>query len=1575
MNRDSFIFAVALGLSAGMAPNAFGFQEPSRPQLPNFDKRPRQAAPLPGEKQAATTQLAARVPGLAVHFDEVLGTPALISSPRGFLTGPQGMGKAVSASAAQAFPADDPHGPVKAFLNEHAALFGHGAEALAVARVKREFVGAHNGLRTVVWEQHVDGIAVFEALLIGHITKDGELVNLSSHFLPDAVQAANAGHPNRAALQAAPTISAQQAIANTAENLGEVLSVQEISPANGDNAVGAEKQQRFRSPRLAGETEVKLVWLPLDRSTLRLCWEVILTSQARGEMFRVLIDAQSGAARLRHSLTSYISDASYRVYTSDSPSPFSPGHPTPLTNQPPLVSRVLVVTNAFNTNASPEGWIDDGVNETRGNNVDAHTDHDFNNLPDLPRPQGSPFRVFDFSLDLAQTPIAYSDAAVVQLFYLCNWYHDKLYELGFTEAAGNFQNNNFGRGGLGNDAVQADAQDFSGFNNANFATPPDGSPGRMQMYLFNGSDPDRDGDLDAEIVFHEHTHGLSNRRVGGGVGISALQSQGMGEGWSDFYALGLLSEPGDDPGGNFAAGGYATFQLNGLIENYYYGIRRYPYTTNLAKNPLTFKDIDPTQADPHTGIPRSPIFGGGNPAEVHNQGEVWCATLWEARANLVNKWGFAVGNQLMLQLVTDGMNLSPANPNFLQARDAIIQADQVLTGGANFTNLWQAFAKRGMGFGAMSPSSSTTTGVVESYDLSDDLLITPSIGLTSGGPVGGPFNPGLKNYALTNIGTNTITWTVGASTNWLSLSSAGGSLAPGGAATNVMVSLNAAALGLPMGIFTNVVAFTNVTSGRVQTRAFLLAVAQPDPFTELFDAGENDVDFQTLRFTPDGSVSFYTVCRTIATNFPTDPAGGTAVTLTDDSNIRITLAGGQPVSLYGTNYTSFFIGSNGYLTFGTGDNQYFESLVNHFNRARLSGLFVDLDPGKGGFISWKELDNRVVVTWLDVPEFSFSPPSPYTNSLQIELFYDGTIQMTHLRIGSTHGLIGLSHSGGVPPAFIESDMTAYDICETNVLLHFDFSPISATQYLHMPFALTLTAKDAGNDVRSNFTNNIKLLGVKSLGTNGPVKLHTFDLYTDSYIVYPNAIAAISDHFTNYIATTTTTTNPVELRAELADKNVFLILDEQFAPAGFLEAMGTAWTNVLKEFVSRGGVVVVCSLSQDDHRVLQNSGLMALSKGNPLGGPTLAKAMDHVLTEGVAFPFTAVGAAPYTLTNGTTVVQVQGSGGAVVGFRNYGLGHAVIIGSDYYDRVPALDRILANTVQWAQFSAYAPINITPVFSGAFVNGVWTGTLTVLETVTNMFVVAFDEAGDSGVGGLFSVRFNAPPLASNLTFIVNADAATNLQLYGSDADAAALTFGISGVPTNGLLTSLVSSNGLFTYVPAHAYTGPDHFNYTVRDGITNSPPALVSLTVVGLADADGDGIPDVWKIAHGLIPAFGGAGDDPDNDGLTNLQEYLANTDPQNAASGPLNLTVTKNASGSYVLTWKSTGGTRYRVQYSDGTSQGNFNGAFTDIVQPIANEMDPAAIGSSSTMTFTDDFTHTGGAPPQGKRYYRVRVIH
>jgi len=851
-----------------------GHQGPAgaAPSLPDIDKR-REAPmqPLPRAKAAAAGKLRGQVRSLRVEHDGLLQSPKHISSTAGFLSGPNGEGMAIAAAAARSLPANDRHRAIKAFLNEHQSLFGHGAEALDQARLKRDGVARNNGLRTVVWEQRVDGLSVYEGVLVGHITQRGELAALSSHFIAEPERAADAGTPNRTELRNAPNISAPQAVQFAAGSLEEELQLGQVTPVGPQE--GNEKRQSFKAGPLPGEAQVRLVWLPMNATSLLLCWEVELTRRAGGERYRVLLDARTGEVQVRRRLTVYLSPATFRVFTSDSPTPFSPGWPSPNSNQPPAAARSLVTLSALNTNASPIGWISDGENETRGNNVDAHADRNADDIADLPRPQGSPFRVFDFPLDLAQPPTSYTDAATVQLFYWCNWMHDRLYELGFDEASGNFQKDNFGRGGVGGDPILADTQDGSGFNNANFTPSPDGVPGRIQMFIWNSPSPAIDGDFDAEVIIHEYVHGLSTRLVGGGVGIGTVQAAGMGEGWSDFYALALLSEPGDDLDAAYPFGAYVTFQLARLAENYYYGIRRYPYSTDLSKNPLTFKDIDPSQISPHSGVPMNPIytFNPLDAAEVHAQGEVWCSMLWEARANLIRKHGYSVGNQLILQLVTDGMKLSPPNPSFTQARDAIILADQINNHGANYGDLWAAFAKRGLGFSAVAPDSALIGGVVEVYDMPDSLFLSNLTGFMAGGPQAGPLTPACQAYPLTNISDQTISWTARVTQPWLTLSMgsvngidkssqdtaqgladddlaipltdpnlrlASGTLAPG-TATNVVVCLASNAFALPLGTYTDTITFSNTVSKVVQTRHAELRVLAftSMPFLEDFESG------------------------------------------------------------------------------------------------------------------------------------------------------------------------------------------------------------------------------------------------------------------------------------------------------------------------------------------------------------------------------------------------------------------------------------------------------------------------------------------------------------------------------------------------------------------------------------------------------------------------------------------------------------------------------------------------------------------------------------------------------------------
>src|SRR5690606_32195697 len=150
-----------------------------------------------------------------------------------------------------------------------------------------------------------------------------------------------------------------------------------------------------------------------------------------------------------------------------------------------------VVNAPANATASPFGWHDTNgaagaeFTITRGNNAYAYLDLCDTNSGDSPDGGGS--LDFDFPFNLPQAPANYRDAATVNLFYMNNIIHDVLYQYGFDEISGNFQENNYGNGGNGSDSVNAEAQDGGGTNNANFATPPDGGNPRMQMYLWGGA--------------------------------------------------------------------------------------------------------------------------------------------------------------------------------------------------------------------------------------------------------------------------------------------------------------------------------------------------------------------------------------------------------------------------------------------------------------------------------------------------------------------------------------------------------------------------------------------------------------------------------------------------------------------------------------------------------------------------------------------------------------------------------------------------------------------------------------------------------------------------------------------------------------------------------------------------------------------------------------------------------------------------------------------------------------------------------------------------------------------------------
>ena len=370
--------------------------------------------------------------------------------------------------------------------------------------------------------------------------------------------------------------------------------------------------------------------------------------------------------------------------------------------------QALIAANDTNGIVGPEYTI------TRGNNANAYIDSIDGSGPD-PGSQPDGGRGLDFSHAIPTfdaTPLVYRDAAVDNLFYWTNVMHDVTYRYGFNEDAGNFQASNYTGAGRGGDEVQAEAHDGSGALNANFATPAEGVPGRMQMYLWVDAFETlglgqedivrqydhqvRDGDLDSGVIAHEYGHGISNRLVGGPNNVDCLRThdEREGEGWSDFWSYALTMRRGDDGRTPRGIGNYVVYNEEGRSGA---GIRITPYSTNMKVNPSTYETIM-TAAEPH-GV-----------------GYVWASMLWDLYWNLVDKHGFnpnpyeswrTGGNNLAIQLVVDGMKFAPCEPGFEEARDAIIAADAALTGnvakgvpGKHECLIWHTFARRGLGVDA-----------------------------------------------------------------------------------------------------------------------------------------------------------------------------------------------------------------------------------------------------------------------------------------------------------------------------------------------------------------------------------------------------------------------------------------------------------------------------------------------------------------------------------------------------------------------------------------------------------------------------------------------------------------------------------------------------------------------------------------------------------------------------------------------------------------------------------------------------------------------------------------------------------
>lgn len=641
--------------------------------------------------------------------------------------------------------------------------------------VTSQHISRTSGTHHIYFRQLLNGLELNGSESSIHINADGSILTKHLNFVDNANQRRQSG--------IAPGLTSIQAVEAVASQLGYSID---------ENLTIIEKKTGVSQETLLSkggisisEIPVRLMYHNQEDGTIKLVWDLSIEHTSKTEWFSLKVDAHSGeilnkinwtvACNLTHDHNEH-EHTTHKSYTESTISTYN--EPNALltgsyrvfampVESPYFGSRTLETT-AVNSVASPFGWHDtNGVSGpeftvTRGNNVNAYEDGDNPGF----QPDGGASLIFDFPFNPVYSPGDQSEAAAItNLFYWNNVIHDMIYLYGFDEASGNFQENNYGNGGIGNDWVRAEAQDGSGTCNANFSTPPDGSLARMQMYICGT----QDGDFDNLVIVHEYGHGITIRLTGGAANSGCLNNQEqMGEGWSDWYGLLMTMQPGDTSSDSRTVGTYLFGQGPGGN-----GIRPFPYNTDMSVNPQTYDAIK-TAAVPH-GV-----------------GSVWSTMLWEMTWGLIDAYGFDTdfyngigGNNIALALVTEALKLQPCSPGFVDGRDAILAADVSLYGGANQCIIWDAFAKRGLGVSADQGSSASRSDGTEAFDTPSGVAefsapadVCEAVGvltnLGGGTPSGGVYSgPGVTDNGngstftfdpvAAGVGVHTITYDVLAS--------------------------------------------------------------------------------------------------------------------------------------------------------------------------------------------------------------------------------------------------------------------------------------------------------------------------------------------------------------------------------------------------------------------------------------------------------------------------------------------------------------------------------------------------------------------------------------------------------------------------------------------------------------------------------------------------------------------------------------------------------------------------------------------------------------------------------------------
>jgi hypothetical protein len=570
-------------------------------------------------------------------------------------------------------PSDEPAEMIaRDFLKQNADLMGLSEADLASLQLSKQYETEHDGAQRLFFTQSDGDREVYGAVITFTLDDEGRIALVGGPYFPGAV----VGDKYE--------VTAAEAVAVAVEDVGATVegSLTLTSFSDGVSSFSNTVAEGVRAPT---DHTAELVTYPLGQGqSAVLAWKTV-TEINPFAWYETIVDATTGEVLFR-----------FNQYSDSGPegNVFQEQHPD-------VTGAMQQITPFSGIDGS---WVSGTT--TEGNNVTAYSDRfdadDPTNPSDTPPTtpaMGDPaYQHFNYTFTDAwrqpgpdQGTLAAittdHDPTVTQLFYYNNVMHDYLYNLGFDEPAGNFQVDNFGRGGSGGDPVNAEAHDGFGTgtemicldgmtpilcrNNANFRTQADGIRPRMQMFMWDGSRPFRDGSMDGDVIAHEYGHGVSNRLVGGGMLGSGAQTGALGEGWSDTISVYKWD---DAVVGEYVTGNATT------------GIRGVAYDAST----LVYSDFSSSSS-------------------VHTNGRIWASATVDMRTALINRYGDATGRLTAALLIIDGMKNTISSPTYLDARDGILTADMLTNASANFCLLWGVFAGREMGFDASSPSQTSVT--------------------------------------------------------------------------------------------------------------------------------------------------------------------------------------------------------------------------------------------------------------------------------------------------------------------------------------------------------------------------------------------------------------------------------------------------------------------------------------------------------------------------------------------------------------------------------------------------------------------------------------------------------------------------------------------------------------------------------------------------------------------------------------------------------------------------------------------------------------------------------------------------